>query len=120
MSVFDPECSGNRFSAEFKLTGDAGSPYEFGIRFSVDGDYSRLVACRWVTWCVSTASSPGLSGRRSMHGLYKCVLTFCAVFVGLVFAVMGFWALLGVTCLCAGMVLADVPERIGGRFGHEQ
>jgi len=41
------------------------------------------------------------------------------VFVGLVFAVMGFWALLGVTCLCAGMVLADVPERIGGRFGHE-
>lgn len=59
-----------------------------------------------------------------MHGLYKCVLTFCAVFVGLVFvglvfAVMGFWALLGVTCLCAGMVLADVPERIGGRFGHE-
>lgn len=49
-----------------------------------------------------------------MHGLYKCVLTFCAVFV-----VMGFWALLGVTCLCAGMVLADVPERIGGRFGHE-
>ena len=39
MSVFDPECSGNRFSAEFKLTGDAGSPYEFGIRFSVDGDY---------------------------------------------------------------------------------
>lgn len=39
MSVFDPECSANRFSAEFKLTGDAGSPYEFGIRFSVDGDY---------------------------------------------------------------------------------
>lgn len=29
MSVFDPECSANRFSAEFKLTGDAGSPYEF-------------------------------------------------------------------------------------------
>lgn len=22
MSVFDPECSGNRFSAEFRLTGD--------------------------------------------------------------------------------------------------
>lgn len=40
-----------------------------------------------------------------MHGLYKCVLTFCAVFVGLILAVMG---------LCAGMVLADVPERIGG------
>lgn len=39
MSVFDPECSGNRFSAEFRLTGDGGSPYEFGIRFSVDGDY---------------------------------------------------------------------------------
>ena len=27
MSVFDPESSSNRFSAEFKLTGDAGSPY---------------------------------------------------------------------------------------------
>lgn len=54
-----------------------------------------------------------------MRGLYKRFLTFCAVFVGLMFAVMGFWALLGVTCLCAGMVLADVPERIGGRFGHE-
>ena len=39
MSVFDPESSSNRFSAEFKLTGDAGSPYEFGIRFRVDGDY---------------------------------------------------------------------------------
>lgn len=37
-----------------------------------------------------------------MHGLYKCVLTFCAVFVGLVFAVMGFWALLGVTCHVCG------------------
>lgn len=24
-----------------------------------------------------------------MHGLYKCVLTFCAVFVGLILAVMG-------------------------------
>ena len=42
-----------------------------------------------------------------MHGLYKCVLTFCAVFVGLILAVMG---------LCAGMVLADVPERMGYRF----
>lgn len=30
VSVFDPESSGNRFSAEFKLTGDGGSPYEFG------------------------------------------------------------------------------------------
>lgn len=55
-----------------------------------------------------------------MHGLYKCVLTFCAVFVGLILAVMGLWALVGVACLCAGMVLVDVPERIGGRFGHEQ
>ena len=42
-----------------------------------------------------------------MHGLYKCVLTFCAVFVGLILAVMGLWALVGVTCLCAGMVLAE-------------
>lgn len=41
-----------------------------------------------------------------MHGLYKRFLVFCAVFVGLMFAVVGFWALLGVTCLCAGMVLA--------------
>ena len=39
MSVFDPKCSGNCFSAEFRLTGDGGSPYEFGIRFSMDGDY---------------------------------------------------------------------------------
>lgn len=39
MSVFDPESSSNRFNAEFRLTGDAGSPYEFGISFSVDGDY---------------------------------------------------------------------------------
>ena len=39
MSVSDPESSSNRFSAEFKLTGDGGSPYEFGIRFRVDGDY---------------------------------------------------------------------------------
>ena len=36
-----------------------------------------------------------------MHGLYKRFLVFCAVFVGLMFAVVGFWALLGVTCLCA-------------------
>ena len=28
-----------------------------------------------------------------MHGLYKGVLTFCAVFVGLILAVMGLWAL---------------------------
>ena len=42
VSVFDPESSGNRFSAEFKLTGDGDSPYEFGIRFSVDGDYFAL------------------------------------------------------------------------------
>lgn len=54
-----------------------------------------------------------------MHGLYKGVLTFCAVFAGLILAVMGLWALVGVACLCAGMVLADVPEHIGGRFGHE-
>ena len=39
MSVFDPESSSNRFNAEFRLTGDAGSPYEFGISFSVEGDY---------------------------------------------------------------------------------
>ncbi|MDW3107692.1 hypothetical protein [Bifidobacterium longum] len=54
-----------------------------------------------------------------MHGLYKGVLTFCAVFAGLILAVMGLWALVGVACLCTGMVLADVPERIGGRYGHE-
>lgn len=39
MSVFDPESSRNRFSAEFKLTDNSGNPYEFGIRFTVDGDY---------------------------------------------------------------------------------
>lgn len=46
-----------------------------------------------------------------MHGLYKRFLVFCAVFVG-------FWALLGVTCLCAGMVLADVPERVSTRLNR--
>lgn len=58
-----------------------------------------------------------------MHGLYKRFLVFCAVFVGLMFvglmfAVVGFWALLGVTCLCAGMVLADVPERVSTRLNR--
>lgn len=66
VSVFDPESSGNRFSAEFKLTGDGGSPYEFGIRFSVDGDYFAL----------------------------------------------------GVTCSCAVLVLADMPERLSGRLNR--
>ena len=33
-----------------------------------------------------------------MHGLYKRFLLFCAVFVALIFAVVGFWLLLGVTC----------------------
>lgn len=33
-----------------------------------------------------------------MHGLYKCVLTFCAVFVGL--------------------ILADVPERVSTRLNR--
>lgn len=54
-----------------------------------------------------------------MHGLYKCVIAFCAVFVGLILAVMGLWICLGVACLCASMVLADVPERIGERLNHE-
>lgn len=39
-----------------------------------------------------------------MHGLYKRFLLFCAVFVALIFAVVGFWLLLGVTvrvpCWC--------------------
>lgn len=51
-----------------------------------------------------------------MHGLYKRFLTFCAVFVALIFAVVGFWLLLGVTCLCAGMVVANTPERLSGRL----
>ena len=41
-----------------------------------------------------------------MHGLYKRFLLFCAVFVALIFAVVGFWLLLGVTCSCAVLVLA--------------
>lgn len=119
MSVFDPECSGNRFSAEFKLTGDAGSPYEFGIRFSVDGDYFAVDGLSMGDMVRINREFARVIRRRSMHGLYKGVLTFCAVFAGLILAVMGLWALVGVACLCAGMVLADVPERIGGRFGHE-
>ena len=42
-----------------------------------------------------------------MHGLYKRFLVFCAVFVGLMFAVVGFWALLG----------CDVPVRRHGAGG---
>lgn len=30
----------------------------------------------------------------------------------------GLWALVGVTCLCAGMVLADVPERVSTRLNR--
>lgn len=51
-----------------------------------------------------------------MHGLYKRFLLFCAVFVALIFAVVGFWLLLGVTCSCAVLVLADMPERLSGRW----
>lgn len=42
VSVFDPESSGNRFSAEFKLAGDGGSPYEFGF-----GSVSMGITSRW-------------------------------------------------------------------------
>ncbi|MDB6874501.1 hypothetical protein PMT39_01955 [Bifidobacterium longum] len=52
-----------------------------------------------------------------MHGLYKRFLVFCAVFVGLMFAVVGFWALLGVTCLCAGMVLVAASPLLLVGFG---
>lgn len=41
-----------------------------------------------------------------MHGLYKCVLTFCAVFVGLILAVMG---------LCAGICV----HARGGSRAHQ-
>ncbi|PLS24354.1 hypothetical protein Tam1G_1617 [Bifidobacterium imperatoris] len=54
-----------------------------------------------------------MSGR-SLSTIYKSVLTFCTVFVGLIFTVMGFWELLGVVCLCTAMVLAGVPERVHG------
>lgn len=47
-----------------------------------------------------------------MHGLYKRFLLFCAVFVALIFAVVGFWLLLGV------LVLADMPERLSGRLNR--
>jgi len=50
-----------------------------------------------------------------MHGLYKRFLLFCAVFVALIFAVVGFWLLLGVTCSCAVLVLA---ERLSGRLNR--
>ena len=36
----------------------------------------------------------------------------------LILAVMGLWALVGVACLCAGMVLADVPERVSTRLNR--
>lgn len=53
-----------------------------------------------------------------MHGLYKRFLLFCAVFVALIFAVVGFWLLLGVACLCAGMVVAELPERLSDRLNR--
>lgn len=49
-----------------------------------------------------------------MHGLYKRFL----LFVALIFAVVGFWLLLGVTCSCAVLVLADMPERLSGRLNR--
>ncbi|KFI90958.1 hypothetical protein BISA_1937 [Bifidobacterium saguini DSM 23967] len=49
--------------------------------------------------------------------LYRRFFLFAAVFVGLVFAVCGFWLLLGVTCLCAGMVTAELPERLEAWHG---
>ena len=74
VSVFDPESSGNRFSAEFKLTGDGGSPYEFGIRFSVDGDYFALGGLSMGDMCVSTASSQGDPGGEACTG---CISGSC-------------------------------------------
>lgn len=43
---------------------------------------------------------------------------FSAEFVALIFAVVGFWLLLGVTCSCAVLVLADMPERLSGRLNR--
>mgnify|MGYP000951562945 CR=1 FL=1 len=53
-----------------------------------------------------------------MHGLYKRFLLFCGVFVALIFAVVGFVLLLGVTCSCAVLVLAGVREVLSGRLNR--
>lgn len=40
MSVFDPECSGNRFSAEFRLTGDGLS---MGDMVHINREFARVI-----------------------------------------------------------------------------
>lgn len=50
-----------------------------------------------------------------MRGAYKACVSFCSVFSALILFVVGFYLLGGVVCLCMGMVLAEVPERIGRR-----
>ena len=47
-----------------------------------------------------------------MLGFYKVFFTFCAVLVGLVFAVMGFWNLLLVDVVLVLVELVDVPDRV--------
>ena len=53
-----------------------------------------------------------------MLGFYKVFFTFCAVLVGLVFAVMGFWNLLLVDVVLVLVELVDVPDRVQ-RLGCE-
>lgn len=118
VSVFDPESSGNRFSAEFKLTGDGGSPYEFGIRFSVDGDYFALGGLSMGDMVRINREFARVIREAKHARVVKRFLLFCAVFVALIFAVVGFWLLLGVTCSCAVLVLADMPERLSGRLNR--
>lgn len=50
-----------------------------------------------------------------MRDAYKGVVSFCSVFSALILFVVGCYLLGGVVCLCLGMVLADVPERIDRR-----
>ncbi|MBW3083812.1 hypothetical protein [Bifidobacterium phasiani] len=51
-----------------------------------------------------------------LRWLYKalfCLLVWPAL---VVFAAVGLWGLFVVGCLCAGMVVLDVPERVGRRM----
>lgn len=54
-----------------------------------------------------------------MRTAYKLAWALLAWPVIIILAVMGAWALVGVSCLCLAMVVADVPDRVGEALGVE-
>lgn len=47
-----------------------------------------------------------------LAGIYRLLVGFMGVFAALILFCVGFVACGGVVCLCAGMVVADMPERV--------